>query len=253
MTNNFKTILGVGLFASALAVSAVITNKSASTDGSNKVEDVKSLPANPKANDAKETIKGSNAPAKYNLSRYKLGDRVVRISGPIMPGGSVLHGAMIISAMQAAKGKVNTLCVMLCASMAAMIHSYGDERLMLDRAILMYHPASGGLEGEVDKMASRLGTIQRIVEKMNRNVANRSKLDYTEFKNRTNVEIWIDAEDALREGFTDKIVAVTGEDGASLFPPPEIGLFKVPAAPQPRRFIDIPFVAPSLNINWEAK
>src|SRR5258706_433270 len=48
------------------------------------------------------------------------------------PGGSVIDGAEIISAIEAAKGPVNTLCVQICASMAAMIHQYGAQRLMLD-------------------------------------------------------------------------------------------------------------------------
>ena len=78
------------------------------------------------------------------------------------PGGSVLSGAQIISAIQAAKGPVNTLCVGICASMAAMIHQFGTNRLVLDRSFLMFHPASGGAEGEVDKMYSRLTTIRQL-------------------------------------------------------------------------------------------
>lgn len=61
------------------------------------------------------------------------------------PGGSVMDGALIISAIEASKAPVYTICTQLCASMAALIHQYGHTRYMVDRSILMFHPAAGGL------------------------------------------------------------------------------------------------------------
>ena len=163
---------------------------------------------------------------KYKLSGLDLNNRVVYIYGEIneasaplvaeqilkfsessepmyifidSPGGSVISGAAIISAMEAAKGPVNTVCIQLCASMAAMIHQYGTNRLMLNRAFLMFHPASGGVEGEVDKAFSRLSTMRRFIGKMEENVASRSKISYEEYKRKSGVELWIDSEDAYND------------------------------------------------------
>ncbi len=136
------------------------------------------------------------------------------------PGGSVIDGAEIISAIEAAKGPVNTLCVQLCASMAAMIHSYGTNRLMLNRSIVMFHPASGGLEGEVDKMASRISTLKRYVGKMELNVAKRAHISYEQYKSLSGVELWLDAEDAVSNGFADQIVFVRGSDSDKLYQVP---------------------------------
>lgn len=133
------------------------------------------------------------------------------------PGGSVVDGASIISAIEAVRGPVNTVCVQLCASMAAMIHSYGTNRLMVNRSLIMFHPASGMVMGEVDKMYSRLGTLKRYVSKMELNAAKRAHMGYDEYKFRSGVEMWLDAEDAVNSGFADQVVFVRGLDSEKLY------------------------------------
>lgn len=122
------------------------------------------------------------------------------------PGGSVLDGAALISQMEASKAPVNTVCTRLCASMAAMIHSYGKQRYALDRAILMYHPASGGVAGQMPNMLSLIKTINRYTSKMNANIVGRSSISKDEFEKLVAYELWIDAEDALAKGLVDGIV-----------------------------------------------
>lgn len=133
------------------------------------------------------------------------------------PGGSVFDGAAIISAMEAARGPVNTLCVQLCASMAAMIHQYGTHRLMLNRSVLMFHPAAGGLQGTIDQMNSRLTLFKSFIGKMEQNVATRSHTTFEAYKARAGVELWIDAEDSVNQGFADQIVFVRGSSAAKLY------------------------------------
>lgn len=125
------------------------------------------------------------------------------------PGGSVFQGSMIISAIEASKVKVNTVCVGLCASMAFHIHQSGYKRLMVNRSILMAHPASGGLEGTLEQMRSRLSSISRYVDKLDNYAANRAHIPLDKFKSMIVSEYWVDAEDALEAGFTDEIVDIT--------------------------------------------
>lgn len=163
------------------------------------------------------------------------------------PGGSVVDGAEIIAAIEAASGPVNTLCVELCASMAAMIHSYGTHRLMLNHSIVMFHPASGGVEGEVDKMYSRLSTLKRYVGKMELNVAKRAKISYEQYKARSGVEMWLDAEDAVAQGFADGIVFVRGSDSQKLYVdlPSEFNSTQVPHRVLPVNPITLPVFSPT--------
>lgn len=133
------------------------------------------------------------------------------------PGGSVIDGAEIISAMEASKAPINTICVQICASMAAMIHQYGTNRLMIDRSLIMFHPASGGLQGEVDKMYSRLSTLRDYIGEMELNVAKRSKMSYNDYKFKSGVELWLAAKSAKEANVADNVVYVRGSSASKLY------------------------------------
>jgi len=124
------------------------------------------------------------------------------------PGGSVLDGAQIIAAMQSSKVPVHTVCLQLCASMAAMIHAYGTTRNMTDRAILMYHDAAGGVEGYVPHMLSQLNTIDRYTKKMSTYIARRAGIDPLVFIASLSQQVWRDSEDATAQHFNDNIVSL---------------------------------------------
>lgn len=143
------------------------------------------------------------------------------------PGGSVVSGSEIIAAIESASGPVNTVCVELCASMAAIIHSYGTHRYMLNHSILMFHPATASVEGEVGKMNSRLTFLKRYVDKMNANIARRAGLTNQQFESLWQVEHWVDAQDATNEGFNDAIVFVRGLDALKLYPEREDGFLRI--------------------------
>lgn len=156
------------------------------------------------------------------------------------PGGSVIAGASIISAIQAARGPVNTVCVQICASMAAMIHQYGTNRLMLDRSIIMFHPASGGADGEVDKVASRINLYKEVISEMEQNVATRSRMTYSEYKFKSGTELWLTAKSAYSAHVADSIVVIRGASAGKLFPQPR-GIFGKVNTP--------PFTVPTNTIN----
>lgn len=124
------------------------------------------------------------------------------------PGGAVFPGSKIISAIEASKRPVYTICYGTCASMAAMIHQYGTKRLMVNRSVLMFHNASGGAQGEVNQMLSQLHFVDSFCAKMDSFVATRAGISFTEFANLCNSQIWIDSEDSLKRGFSDQTVSV---------------------------------------------
>jgi ATP-dependent Clp protease protease subunit len=124
------------------------------------------------------------------------------------PGGSVLDGALVLSAIESSTVKVNTVCIGLCASMAFIIHQYGHKRMAVDRTVLMAHPASGGLAGTLEQMDARLSTILKFVNKIDAYIAKKSGIPYEKFKNMIVSELWVDAEDAKALGFVDTIVDI---------------------------------------------
>jgi ATP-dependent Clp endopeptidase proteolytic subunit ClpP len=132
------------------------------------------------------------------------------------PGGSVLTGARLISAMQTSKAPIFTVCTNMCASMAFMIHQYGVKRFALDRAILMSHPATVGYEGDVDRISSFIGTIKRYTNKLEAEVAQRMGLSFQAYKQKIQNEYWVDAEDALKDNVVDQLVNITLEKAVKL-------------------------------------
>lgn len=126
------------------------------------------------------------------------------------PGGSILAGERLISAMESAKGPVYTVCTGLCASMAAVLHAYGTKRYAQNRAILMYHDAAGGFEGNFARMKSQFTLVQRKVDKVDEYICYRAHIDCKEFRNKKLNETWLDAEDAMSMGFVDAVVKTLG-------------------------------------------
>ena len=124
------------------------------------------------------------------------------------PGGSVFSGEKILSAMESVKSDVYTVCVGMCASMAAIIHQYGTKRLATDRSVLMFHDAAGMVGGRVNEMLSLLTMIKRKIEKSNHYIANRSKMSYDELVRLGANNFWIDAEDAMEKGLVDGLVRI---------------------------------------------
>jgi len=124
------------------------------------------------------------------------------------PGGSVFSGEKIVSAMEAVKSDIYTVCVGMCASMAAIIHQYGTKRLATDRSVLMFHDAAGMLAGRLNEMLSLLTMVRRKIEKTNHYIANRSKISYEELVRLGANNFWIDAEDAMEKGLVDGLVRI---------------------------------------------
>lgn len=191
-----------------------------------------------------ETVKDPSKPQTIDLTQ--LGhDPFILLYGPIMqngneiarlitetakkgrpiyllidsPGGSVLSGGAIVSAIEAAQVPVNTVCLQLCASMAAIIHQYGSQRLMVDRSFLMFHNASGGFQGSFPQVQSQFNTINRFVSKMLIHIAKRSQQAPKAFLDKLGAEVWIDAEDSLAEHYSDETVEILYDDTSAVNPP----------------------------------
>jgi len=122
------------------------------------------------------------------------------------PGGSVLDGARLVSFIKYSGLTVHTVCEGICASMAAQIHQVGATRLMTPGSVLMFHPASGGVQGTMDQMSHQLGAFSRLVDRLDMEVAKRAGLDYKEYKNRLESEYWLESQDAINDGFADGLV-----------------------------------------------
>lgn len=129
------------------------------------------------------------------------------------PGGSVMDGALVINAIEASKAPVHTVCLQLCASMAAIIHQYGTKRFMEDRSVLMFHDAAGGASGYIPHILSELTTINKYIERFNAFIAHRAKMSLNDLDEMEHKQHWRDAEDSVAQNLADNVVflKVVGE------------------------------------------
>lgn len=125
------------------------------------------------------------------------------------PGGSVLQGSKLVSAIESSRRPIYTVCQSLCASMAAIIHQYGVKRYMINRSILMFHEASSSAEGYVPHMLSELTMTNKLNHKMDTYIAKRSGQSPELFILKVGANnIWSDSDDSLKDHYSDGTIAL---------------------------------------------
>jgi ATP-dependent protease ClpP protease subunit len=75
----------------------------------------------------------------------------------------------------------------------------------------MFNDAAGGLQGYFPHMKSRLEMLSSYINKMNVDISRRSGMALKDFVEAEHEELWMDAEDAVKRKFADKIVSVQFE------------------------------------------
>lgn len=106
------------------------------------------------------------------------------------PGGSVLDGMQIFNTILKSKTKVDTHNVGMCASIAYPIWLSGRDRYMMDNAVGMVHPVSGGDEES-----------RKIFENcVNMMISSRSELTPEKIKGMMDATTWLSAQDCKDMG-----------------------------------------------------
>lgn len=111
------------------------------------------------------------------------------------PGGNVAEGMAIYNAILKTKTNVDTYCVGIAASIAAVIFQAGRNRIMSDYGQLMYHNPSGADNSVLRSIKSSLVTM----------ICSRSGKEDAEVSKMMDRETWIQAGDAIESGLCDKI------------------------------------------------
>lgn len=124
------------------------------------------------------------------------------------PGGSVTAGLAIYDTMQYIKPAVNTICVGLAASMAAVLLSAGakGKRFALPNSEIMIHQVMGGMEGQASDIKIRAERILRIKERLNKILSETTGKDLKTIEKDTDRDYFLPASDALKYGLIDKVI-----------------------------------------------
>lgn len=124
------------------------------------------------------------------------------------PGGSVTAGMAIYDTMNFIKCDVSTICVGMCASMAAFLLSSGakGKRVCLKNGEVMIHQPLGGVQGQATEIKIHAERIIKLKEKLNKILASNTGKDIKKIEIDTERDYYLDSEEALEYGLVDKVL-----------------------------------------------
>ena len=124
------------------------------------------------------------------------------------PGGEVQSGLAIYDTMQAIGCPIRTVCLGMAASMAALLFVAGDERLMLPHARVLIHDplVGGGVGGSALELKTVAEQIMRTREITAEVIARHTGHSLEEVYEKTRVDSWFEAPDAVAWGLADKVI-----------------------------------------------
>jgi ATP-dependent Clp protease, protease subunit len=124
------------------------------------------------------------------------------------PGGSVSAALAIYDTMQYVKAEVQTICVGLAASGAALLLSAGEKgkRMVLPNSEVMIHQVMGGAQGQASDIDIHARHILKTKEKLNKIMAKHTGQPLAKIEKDTDRDYFMSAEEAKAYGLVDKIV-----------------------------------------------
>lgn len=155
--------------------------------------------------------------AQELMSLDECGLDLVKIRGN-SPGGDVLQGMSIVSALLAMKTPVHFYNDGVVASMAAVIAVAADKIYMMDFSQFMIHdPSFGDSPAQTPKEKKLLARMKSMLQ----GVLSRRGKDEAEVSKLMSDETWFSAKEALEHNLCDEIV-VSAKKGMSALTPQQI-------------------------------
>jgi ATP-dependent Clp protease, protease subunit len=124
------------------------------------------------------------------------------------PGGSITSLFAIYDTMQYIKPDVNTVCMGMAASAAAVILAGGapGKRFALPHARVMLHQPHGGAQGQASDIEIQARLIVQMREQLNQILADHSGQDYEKVVIDTERDYWMMAPQAKEYGIVDEVL-----------------------------------------------
>ena len=110
--------------------------------------------------------------------------------------------------MNHVKPDVSTICMGMAASMGAFLLAAGakGKRFVLPNAEVMIHQPLGGAKGQATDIQIAAAHIQRLKERLNTILAERTGKPIEEIAAATDRDNWLSAQEAVDFGLVDKIL-----------------------------------------------
>lgn len=124
------------------------------------------------------------------------------------PGGSVSSALAIYDTMQYVKCDVQTICVGLAASGAALLLAAGKrgKRMILPNGEVMIHQVMGGAHGQASDVDIHARHILKTKDRLNAILSFHTKQKLSKVEKDTDRDYFMEAEEAKAYGIVDKII-----------------------------------------------
>lgn len=124
------------------------------------------------------------------------------------PGGVVTSALAIYDTIQYVKANVQTICVGLAASGAALLLAAGEKgkRFILPNSEVMIHQVMGGAQGQATDVDIHARHILKTKERLNKIMAKHTGQKIDKVERDTERDRFMSAEEALSYGIVDKII-----------------------------------------------
>lgn len=124
------------------------------------------------------------------------------------PGGSTTAGFAIYDTMQHIKPAVQTICIGMAASFAAILLLAGEKgkRFSLPNSEVMIHQPHGGAQGQASDIAITANHILHTRARLNQITADRTGQSLERVEKDMDRDFFMSAEEAVEYGIIDKVI-----------------------------------------------
>ncbi|OIP59197.1 MAG: ATP-dependent Clp endopeptidase, proteolytic subunit ClpP [Candidatus Moranbacteria bacterium CG_4_9_14_3_um_filter_45_14] len=124
------------------------------------------------------------------------------------PGGSVTSALAIYDTMQYVKSDIQTICIGMAASAAALLLASGKKgkRMVLPNSEVMIHQVLGGTSGQATDIDIHARHILKTRERLNKILAKHTGQKLQKIEQDTERDYFMSAEEALKYGIVDKVI-----------------------------------------------
>jgi ATP-dependent Clp endopeptidase proteolytic subunit ClpP len=122
------------------------------------------------------------------------------------PGGSVYAGYNTYHVLKSSGKRIKSIIEGEAQSMATFISLAGDEIEIRNPSVYMIHNPSSGIKGDADMMISGASELRNIENDMAEAYAIRTKLPVEKVKEMMKATTVLNAKDAVRLGFADRVI-----------------------------------------------
>ncbi len=124
------------------------------------------------------------------------------------PGGVVTSALAIYDTMQYVKPAVQTICLGMAASAAALLLAAGEKgkRMILPNGEVMIHQVMGGAQGQATDIDIHARHILNMRERLNKILSKHTGQKLDKVAQDTERDYFMSAEEALKYGIVDKVI-----------------------------------------------